>query len=63
VATVGGAALLGESVSSSTALGFLVIFAGFVVLASRPMTAELLPRVRRLIVLLGWHDETERSPI
>jgi drug/metabolite transporter (DMT)-like permease len=63
VATVGGAALLGESVSSSTLVGFLVIFAGFAVLASRPITAELLPRVRRLIVLLGWHDETERSPV
>jgi drug/metabolite transporter (DMT)-like permease len=63
VATVGGAALLGESVSPSTLVGFLVIFVGFAVLASRPLTAELRPRVRRLIVLFGWHDETEHSPI
>jgi drug/metabolite transporter (DMT)-like permease len=63
VATLGGAALLGESVSSATVLGFLIIFVGFAVLASEPITAELAPRLRRLAVLFGWHDETERSPI
>jgi drug/metabolite transporter (DMT)-like permease len=63
VTTLGGAALLGESVSSATVLGFLTIFAGFAVLASEPITAELVPRLRRLAVLFGWHDETERSPI
>jgi drug/metabolite transporter (DMT)-like permease len=59
VATVGGAGLLGESVSSSTLLGFVVIFAGFAVLAGDPLADAVATRIDRLVTLLGWHDESE----
>jgi drug/metabolite transporter (DMT)-like permease len=63
VATVGGAVLLGESVSSSTVAGFLTIFAGFAVLAGRPVVAAVETRVARLVTLFGWHDESERRTV
>ncbi|WP_396613716.1 DMT family transporter (plasmid) [Haloferax sp. S1W] len=41
VATLGGAALLGESISASTFTGFVIIFLGFAVLASESILAEV----------------------
>lgn len=41
VATLGGSVLLGESVSSLTLVGFATIFAGFGVLASKSIVAEV----------------------
>ncbi|ELZ94506.1 DMT(drug/metabolite transporter) superfamily permease [Haloferax mucosum ATCC BAA-1512] len=41
VATLGGSALLGESISTLTLVGFIVIFAGFAVLASESIVAEV----------------------
>lgn len=48
VATLGGAALLGESVSALTLVGFLTIFVGFAVLGSKGIEAEV-ERVRRVV--------------
>jgi drug/metabolite transporter (DMT)-like permease len=59
VATAGGAVLLGESVSSSTVVGFLTVFTGFAVLAGDPLAEAVHARVERLAALLGWHDESE----
>ncbi|KAB1185396.1 MULTISPECIES: DMT family transporter [Haloferax] len=41
VATLGGSALLGESISPLTIAGFVTIFVGFAVLASESIVAEL----------------------
>jgi drug/metabolite transporter (DMT)-like permease len=41
VATLGGAVLLGESISTVTLAGFATVFAGFAVLASRAIVAEV----------------------
>jgi drug/metabolite transporter (DMT)-like permease len=41
VATLGGVALLDESISTHTLVGFVTIFAGFAVLASDSLTVEL----------------------
>ncbi|AFK20987.1 DMT family transporter (plasmid) [Haloferax mediterranei ATCC 33500] len=40
IATLGGSALLGESISTLTLVGFVTIFAGFAVLASGSIVAE-----------------------
>ncbi|SDM63487.1 Permease of the drug/metabolite transporter (DMT) superfamily [Halogranum gelatinilyticum] len=49
VATLGGAALLGESVSTLTLVGFATIFAGFAVLGSESIETEV-ERVWKLMV-------------
>lgn len=41
VATLGGSVLLGESISTLSIAGFVTIFAGFAVLASKPIIAEI----------------------
>ncbi|WP_136601360.1 DMT family transporter [Salinigranum halophilum] len=41
VATLGGSVLLGESISTSTVVGFAIIFAGFAVLASESIVDEV----------------------
>jgi drug/metabolite transporter (DMT)-like permease len=51
VATLGGAALLGESVSTTTLAGFATIFAGFAILASRPIAAAVAERYAAVVRL------------
>jgi drug/metabolite transporter (DMT)-like permease len=63
VATAGGAVLLGETVSSSTVVGFLTVFAGFAVLAGQPLTEAVQTQAERLAAQLGWHDESESQTV
>lgn len=57
VATLGGWALLGETVSPSTLAGFAVIAAGFAVVVREPLAAEL----SRLRSVVGREAEWVRS--
>jgi drug/metabolite transporter (DMT)-like permease len=49
VATLGGWALLGESISTLTLVGFVTIFAGFAVLASESIAAEARRRYAAVV--------------
>lgn len=53
VATLGGSAVLGESISTLTLVGFATIFVGFAVLASRPIAAEIQERYAVVAAQVG----------
>ncbi|MFB6189564.1 MAG: DMT family transporter [Halapricum sp.] len=56
VATLGGWALLGESISALTVAGFVVIFAGFAVLGSESLSSLLTTIDRPSILRVGEDD-------
>lgn len=59
VATLGGAALLGEQISALTVAGFATIFVGFAVLGGDTLAAE----TRRVLDSLAERTPTERSAV
>jgi drug/metabolite transporter (DMT)-like permease len=56
VATLGGVALLGESISTLTLVGFATIFAGFAVLASESIVAEVAERYPVVVARMASND-------
>jgi drug/metabolite transporter (DMT)-like permease len=59
VATLGGWALLGETVSATTVAGFAVVFLGFAVLGSDPLIAALRRRYPSVVARLPLWSPVE----